>query len=430
MMRAMASVQAPEATPDSPTPPLAQAPAGSRAQRPLRLRRYPDRGLLGGVCAGIASFFRVEVLIVRLIMAMVIAVGGIGVAIYALAWALIPVAAESKGKERRPGAWREAVVIVLAVAGLLIGLRVLGLGFADAVIWPLVLGVCGLALVWRPAVDPSSPSPQPAAPRSPRELVRRLQRVDAPRLLIGGLLVLFASASLLRSLHVLHSIGAGFGAVAIVATVLALLAAPWFLRLASSLSFERSARIREQERAELAAHLHDSVLQTLALIQKRAGDPREVAGLARRQERELRRWLHERPTRRGEETIASALERAAAEVEELHGVPIEVVTVGDGPLDDHLEALVQAAREAMTNAAKFAGSDRVDLYAEVESTRVEVFVRDRGVGFDPHAIPSDRHGVRDSILARMQRHHGRAAVNSTPGVGTEVELAIERGAAP
>jgi len=106
------------------------------------------------------------------------------------------------------------------------------------------------------------------------------------------------------------------------------------------------------------------------------------------------------------------------------------VTVGDGPLDDHLEALAQAAREAMTNAAKFAGSDRVDLYAEVESTRVEVFVRDRGVGFDPHAIPSDRHGVRDSILARMQRHHGRAAVNSTPGVGTEVELAIERGAAP
>jgi len=172
MMRAMASVQAPEATPDSPTPPLAQAPAGSRAQRPLRLRRYPDRGLLGGVCAGIASFFRVEVLIVRLIMAMVIAVGGIGVAIYALAWALIPVAAESKGKERRPGAWREAVVIVLAVAGLLIGLRVLGLGFADAVI-------CSGSAGSRSCGVPRSTPPRRA--RSPRRHARRASSFGACR---------------------------------------------------------------------------------------------------------------------------------------------------------------------------------------------------------------------------------------------------------
>ncbi len=138
------------------------------------------------------------------------------------------------------------------------------------------------------------------------------------------------------------------------------------VRLGRSLSFERAARIREQERAEVAAHLHDSVLQTLALIQKRAGDPREVAGLARRQERELRSWLLERPDRRGGER-GGALERAAAEVEELHRVPIEVVTVGDAPLNGGLEAIVQAAREAMTNAAKFAGSERVDLYAEVEA---------------------------------------------------------------
>ena len=215
--------------------------------------------------------------------------------------------------------------------------------------------------------------------------------------------------------------------MAIIATVLGLLVVPWFVRLGSSLSLERAARIREQERAEVAAHLHDSVLQTLALIQKRAGDPREVAGLARQQERELRSWLLERPDPGEGASVAAALERAAAEVEELHRVPIEVVTVGDAPLNGRLEAIVQAAREAMTNAAKFASSERVDLYAEVEPDRVEVFVRDRGVGFDPDGIPPDRRGVRDSIVGRMERHNGHAAVNSSLGEGTEVELVMERG---
>ncbi len=246
-------------------------------------------------------------------------------------------------------------------------------------------------------------------------------------MIIGGLLVVFATAALLHTAGVLHSLGSAVGAVAIVATLLGLGLAPWVLRLARSLSSERAARIREQERAELGAHLHDSVLQTLALIQKRAGDPGEVAGLARRQERELRRWLLEGSEGRAQGSVAGALERAAAEVEELHRVPIEVVTVGDGPLNGHLEAVVQAAREAMTNAAKFAGSERVDLYAEVQDDRVEVFVRDRGVGFDPAAIPPDRRGVRDSIIARMERHRGRAAVHSSPGEGTEVELVMERG---
>ena len=404
----------------SPESPSREAAPG---QRPLR--RYPDRGLLGGVCAGVADHFGVDVLVVRLLTAMLIAVGGIGVAVYALAWALIPVAPESEGAARPPGAWREAVLIVLAVAGLLVGLRLLGLGLADAVIWPLVLGVCGMALVWRPTVEAGDRS-FTRRRLSPREHLRRSGKLDAPRLVIGALLVAFASASLLHMLGVLHSLGAGLGAVAIIAVMLSLLFGPWFMRMGRSLAFERAARIREQERAELAAHLHDSVLQTLALIQKRSGDPTEVAGLARRQERELRRWLLERPAPGAPDSIATALERAAAEVEELHRVPIEVVTVGDGPLDGRLEAMVQAAREAMTNAAKFAGSERVDLYAEVEAARVEVFVRDRGVGFDALAIPSDRRGVRDSIVGRMERHHGRAAVHSRLGEGTEVELVMER----
>jgi len=204
-------------------------------------------------------------------------------------------------------------------------------------------------------------------------------------------------------------------------------AGPWFLRLARSLSFERAARIREQERADVAAHLHDSVLQTLALIQTRSSDGAAVATLARRQERALRRWLFERPDAHSGEgdTIGTALELAAGEVEELHGVPIEAVIVGDGRLDMRAEALVQATREAMTNAAKFARCERIDLYAEIEATRIVAFVRDRGVGFDADAVPSDRRGLRDSILGRMRRHGGRATVHSAPGEGTEIELLIE-----
>ncbi|HXR28120.1 MAG TPA: PspC domain-containing protein [Solirubrobacteraceae bacterium] len=408
---------------------VAQAPSERNRQDTGPLRRYPDRGLIGGVCAGLAAHLGVDVRLVRALTAMVAIVGGLGLALYALAWALIPVAPESDGAARRPGAWREAVLIVLALLGVSVALRVSGVHFADSLAWPLVLGACGMALVWRPIAGARGRGVGGDGQAS-RERSRRAGAVDAPRLVIGALLVAFASAGLLHVVGVLHrnSLGNAIGAVAIIATVLGLLIVPWFVRLGRNLSSERAARIREQERARMAAHLHDSVLQTLALIQKRAEDPREVAGLARRQERELRHWLLGGPEPTGQETMAGALERAAAEVEELHRVPIEVVTVGDGPLDGRLEAIVAAAREAMTNAAKFAGSERVDLYAEVQPDRVGVFVRDRGVGFDLQAIPPDRRGVRDSIIGRMERHRGSAAVHSTPGQGTEIELEMARGA--
>ncbi len=365
----------------------------------------------------------VEVLVVRVLMVMASTVGGVGVAVYALAWALIPATPDSARTGRRPGAWRQAPLIVLTVAALFAGVHLAGSHVGEG-LWPLVLGACGMALLWRPAVaaDASLGRRRPTV----REYLNRPAQVGAPRLIAGGLFVAFGSAALLHALGVQHSLGKAIWAVAITAVMVGLVVGPWVVRLGSSLSFERAARIREQERAEVAAHLHDSVLQTLALIQKRAGDPRQVAGLARRQERELRSWLLARPGDAEQDSVASALQRAAAEVEELHKVPIEVVTVGDGPLDGRLEALVGAAREAMTNAAKFAGSERVDLYAEVEPERVEVFVRDRGIGFDVDGIPADRRGVRDSIIARMERHHGHAAVNSSRGEGTEVELVMER----
>jgi signal transduction histidine kinase len=404
------SMAAPEAT-------LGRSRASTRLRRPL------DRALLGGVCAGLSERMGVEVLVVRVMAVMAATVGGLGVAAYALAWALMPASADGVRSGRRPGAWRQAPLIVLTVAALFAGVHLAGSHVGEG-LWPLVLGVCGMALLWRPAVavDDSAPRRNTTL----REYLNRPAQVGAPRLIAGGLFVAYGSAALLHALGVQHSLGKAIWAVAIIGMVLGLVVGPWMMRLGSSLSFERAARIREQERAEMAAHLHDSVLQTLALIQKRAADPREVAGLARRQERELRSWLLKRPGEAERESVAGALERAAADVEELHGVPIEVVTVGDAPLNTCLEALVQAAREAMTNAAKFAGSERVDLYAEVAEDRVEVFVRDRGVGFDLDAIPDDRRGVRDSIIARMDRHHGHASVKSSPGEGTEVELVMGR----
>jgi signal transduction histidine kinase len=412
----------------SPPAPKSMSPPAPevRPEHPP-LRRYPDRGLLGGVCAGVAEYMGVETLLVRLGMAAAITIGGLGIAIYALAWALIPVAPGSERAARRPGAWREMLAIVVIVAAVLVVLRHTRLWLGDSLVGPVLLASFGLALVWRPVGPSFAGLSRPRRPslRSLPLNLRRPTRSDAPRLVLGAMLVAFANASLLHSLGVLDSLGKGIVVVAIIGTALGVLVGPWFVRVGRNLAVERAARIREQERAELAAHLHDSVLQTLALIQRRAGDAREVAGLARRQERELRRWLFERSAAGPDRSVKAALERAAAEVEELHAVPVEAVIVGDRALDAPLEALVQAAREAMTNAAKFAGVERVDLYAEVGSGRVEAFVRDRGVGFDPEAIPPDRRGVRDSIVGRMERYGGHATVRSTPGDGTEIELLMD-----
>jgi signal transduction histidine kinase len=215
-------------------------------------------------------------------------------------------------------------------------------------------------------------------------------------------------------------------AALVVTTALILISAPFWLALIRRLGRERVARARADERAGVAAHLHDSVLQTLALIQKRADDPDQVARLARRQERELREWLADSQPTRPDERLADALRAAAAEIEDSHGAPIEAVVVGDAPLDERLEALVAASREALTNAAKFASkSGPVRLYAEIEDGTARVFIDDRGPGFDPGAIPEDRHGVRESIIGRMERYGGSAEIRSDPADGTEVELTVK-----
>src|SRR4051812_26193872 len=416
------------------------------ATRPASvLRRDTEHRVLGGVCAGLARQFGVDPLIVRVAFVAAATAGGVGIAIYALAWAFVP-AGSAPARTTRLRTGRGTIEIAVGIAFLalsvLLTFRAVGLLFSDAIVWPLTLVAAGAALLWRqmfgggpsapagqtaaaPEEPPSHPlSPRPAAaaapPRTPADRAALMSRTGLGVALViaAGLAFLSATGSLSTARDVVLS-------VLVVAAVLAVIFAPWVLRLVRSLTEERAQRIRVQERAEMAAHLHDSVLQTLALVQQRSEDPRAVAALARRQERELRAWLSRRVDA-GPLRLSRALEVAASEVERDHGVAIEVVAVGDAELDAPGEALVAAAREAMVNAAKFGGGSTVDVYAEALDGEVQVYVRDRGPGFSPDDLPPDRRGVRESIVGRMARHGGRAEIHSAPGAGTEVELTLPR----
>jgi signal transduction histidine kinase len=395
------------------------------------LRRDREEGWVGGVAAGIARRFGVDPSLVRVAFVVAAAAGGVGVAAYLLGWLVIP-AGDSRPARVRIRTGRAAVEVALGTAFLLLAVllafRALGIWFSDAIVWPLVLIAGGGALIWRQSTAPAKDADVPqAAPAARREMpiALRLPADAVSRALLGAALVVGGGLVFLWLNNALQPARDVLLAVVVVLITLTLILAPWWLRLVRGLSAERAERIRSQERSELAAHLHDSVLQTLALVQKRADDPRAVANLARRQERELRAWLDGGRPDPGE-SLAASLEAAAAEVEETHGVPIDVVAVGDAPVDERGAALVAAVREALVNAAKFAGGAPVQLYAEVGEERTEVFVRDRGPGFDPEAVPEDRRGLRESIYGRMDRHGGRAVVHSAPGAGTEVELVIER----
>ena len=404
--------------------------AAMSASAATPIRRDPARGVIAGVAAGLARRVGIDPLIVRVAFIATTLAGGFGVVLYVLGWALIPAEGSSRAPVERIAGRREtwlvvAGMVLLTLAALLL-LREWGIWFSDGVVWPVILTAAGAALIWRQSqAAEEAPAPVPAQRSVPTALPVSLPRHAMGRVLAGAALVVGGGLVFLWLNNALEPARDVLLAVVVVVVALTMILAPWWLRLVRGLTAERTARIRSQERAEVAAHLHDSVLQTLALMQKRASDPREVASLARRQERELRAWLNGRRTD-GDETVSLALETAAAEVEEAHGVPVEVVAVGDAPLDERSRALVAAAREALVNAAKFAGDSPVALYAEVDAERIEVFVRDRGPGFDPAAVPEDRRGVRESIVGRMERHGGRAQVHTAPGAGTEVELVMKR----
>ncbi|WP_206507075.1 ATP-binding protein [Streptomyces chrestomyceticus] len=414
---------------------------------PLRkLYRSADGRMLGGVARGLAGHLGLPVSWVRVVFIALFMAEGMGALLYAAFWFIVPLgvggvdAARASASAGAPGrlAWgrkgrgaggRKADKgQIFALLTLLAGAAVVAsrfqLGRANAYVWPILLIGAGVALVWRQA-DNARRAQWLEMGR--RKGVLPLVRGAAGVVLVGvgvtGIVVLQGSVG---------HLGSVLQAALAVLVGIALLAGPYLVRMTQDLSEERLMRIRAQERAEVAAHVHDSVLHTLTLIQRNAEDPREVARLARAQERELRAWLY-KPEGRGKDeeqepdTLAEAVRKSAAEVEDHHGVPIEVVVVGDCPLDERLGAQMQAAREAMVNAAKYGGEGgAVQVYAEVEGRTVFVSVRDRGPGFDLDAVPGDRMGVRESIIGRMQRNGGTARLRSAPDGGTVVELEAER----
>ena len=323
---------------------------------------------------------------------------------------------------------------LLVASGLLLA-RAAGPWPGDAIVWPGAVAVLGALLIWQaPGIAPrrrrgwAAHRPQESpSPREPSAPVRALWRPEVSRRGLGVTLVLAAGFAFLWANGATRPAGEAVLAAGAVLIAVALIFAPSWRRLARSLAAEQAERVRSQERADVGAHLHDSVLQTLALIQRSAEDPKQVALLARQQERELRAWLADGDSHRAGDRLGAALQAAAAEVEAATGGSVEVVAVGDCPLDRRGMAVVAAAREAMLNAAKFSGEVAVSVYAELSDERVQVFVRDRGTGFDPTAVPDGRRGVRESIVGRMRRAGGRASVRSSPGGGTEVEITVDRG---
>jgi signal transduction histidine kinase len=399
-----------------------------------QLRRDRSDRVIAGVCSGLGRRLGIDPIILRVCFVAAAFAGGVGVGLYVLAWALIPSEGASDSVAARMwdrrASWETALGAGLVVLSALLLFRELGLWFSDALVWPVVLAAAGAALIWRQSAGASQRAEEvaPDTPRAPRARSIALPRLGVGalgRAALGAALVVGAGIVFLQANDALGRARDVTLAVVVVTIGLALILTPWWLRLARTLTAERTERVRSQERAELAAHLHDSVLQTLTLIQRRARDPQAVAGLARSQERELRAWLQGRGRADADSSVASALESAAAEVEDAHGVSIETVAVGDCPLDEHGEAIVAAAREAMVNAAKFAGGAPISVYAEVTGEQLHVFVRDRGPGFDVDSVPTDRHGVRESIIGRVERNGGRALVHAD-GSGTEVELVMER----
>jgi len=377
---------------------------------PARLVRAGSGRALGGVAAGVAEHLGLSPLVVRLAFVLLTLSGGAGILMYAALWVLVP------QEEVHAAVVADNRVQLLALGALGLGgvLALEATGFFSAALVPLLAAAGGVGLVWRQADE---------AQRSRW----RAGRVRGPVVvLVGTVLVVAGLAGFLATRGQLQQARDGLLSTVVVVAGVVVLSGPWVLRLVADLRAERRERIRSQERAEVAAHVHDSVLQTLALIRRAADDPREVVRLARTQERELRGWLYT-PTVPEQVAFAGALEQAAADVEEAHGVTVEAVVVGDCPTAPPLLALVAAAREALVNAAKHSGEQAISLYAEVADDRVEVFVRDRGRGFDPAAVPADRFGLAQSVVGRMERHGGQAVVRSTPGEGTEVRLEVGRG---
>lgn len=363
--------------------------------------------MIGGVAASIAARLGVEAAYVRASFAVGCVFWGAGALAYLLLWAFWR---NQPGTQTpRTISERQQAGLAVAVVGVLLVARSIGVWPGDSFVWPITAMAFGLAFL---------------SARDETSLVRFLQPGPTRvRALFGVVLLLGGVALGLSSVRALAQLGNVFLAVLVVAVGLTLVFGPWLYRLGQNLVLERRERIRSEERADVAAHLHDSVLQTLALIQ-RTDDPRRMLTLARAQERELRRWLFDRSPADGLDLLSTAIQALADRIESEYHLPVEVVAVGDCALNDGVRALVAAAGEAMTNAARHSGAHLISVYVEVGDDKAEIWVSDQGKGFDQAAVPSDRRGVADSIVGRMARYGGTTRIESIMGEGTEVHLLL------
>ncbi|WP_280274700.1 PspC domain-containing protein [Nocardia wallacei] len=390
-----------------------------------RLMRRSGGRVVGGVAGGVADHLGVDVFKVRMAFVLLSALMGAGIVAYGMLWICTPAGADApppSNSERR-----QAVGLILLGLALAVSMSWLFNGTAAKVVAPIIVVAVGAALVWREF--------DAEGPRSILGLPARPSVLTWTRILAGITLIVVGLGVVVLARINLSSMGSALIAVAVTLIGMGLLTVPLWLRMMRALNAERAARIRNEEREEIASHLHDSVLQTLALIQRQAEDPQEVTRLARSQERELRRWLFE-DTVPAQSSLAAALRTIAGEVEDQHGVKVTPVTVGDVSMDpgetgiglprEHFTAVLGASREALVNAAKHAGVPTIDLFAEVEPHQVSIFVRDRGTGFDPADVPADRRGLAKSIRARIERRGGTVEIQSTRGRGTEVRIMLPR----
>ncbi|MFV1961284.1 MAG: PspC domain-containing protein [Acidimicrobiia bacterium] len=381
------------------------------AVRSLEFSRRKTNRVMGGVAGGLADTLGVPDAYVRAAFLTLLTVWGLGGVLYLGFWLM----ANDKVEDREVVAvdTSRAVGLALAFLGLMLLLATIGW-------WPntaLVLTAGALAFGTAALTDSSKPGPL-AALMDPN-----VDRPSRTRLVLGVLLLFGGLSIFITSIGPVFELGVVFLAIVLTGLGIVVAFGPWVRRLIVDLATERNERIRQEERAEMAAHLHDSVLQTLALIQ-RTDDPARKTILARHQESELRDWLFGSAPLDGVDLVSTALKNAAARVEEDHQVRVDVVTVGDHPIDKSAMSLVGAASEAMVNAAKHSGADRLSLYLEASEEELTVYVTDQGKGFDPDAVAPDRKGITKSIRSRVEKAGGTVEINSEPGEGTEVVLSM------
>lgn len=419
------------------------------AQPPKFMRRSDGR-MIGGVAAGLGGHLGVQPLTVRVAFSLLSALSGFGLVLYLALWIFTPsettvlraqeddapagIAAATRSGKRRRRTLRQrtgdlgqlAALVVLGI-GVALMLQNTPFGISPGLFLPLMLATAGIALVWRTADEEERREMAARSKKLPwlAPLTGQGSWMALARVIAGTGVIIAGVVVFLVGQGQLNATMDALSGILVILVGITLIAGPWLLKMWRSLEAERHERIVSQERADVAAHLHDSVLQTLALIQKQAGDQRAVVTLARKQERDLRTWLYGDQTA-DSSSLAAALNQMAVEVEDAFGVPVEVVTVGDGEIDGVSDALIKAAREAAVNAAKHSGAAKIDIFAEVTDDGADVFVRDRGAGFDPKNVPDDRLGVRGSIIDRMERHGGSAKIRSAPGEGTEVHVSTRR----